>query len=75
MTKGMDDDIGLWWTIWNRGVAIQMSDVSGAKPPVQWVKTVECEPAETNQDETIEESNDYVIVSQELKPRIVLKYF
>ena len=36
---------------------------------------VECEPAETNQDETIEESFDDVIVSQELKPRIVLKYF
>ena len=52
-----------------------MSDVSGAKPPVQWVKTVECEPAETNQDETIEESFDDVIVSQELKPRIVSKYF
>ena len=36
---------------------------------------MEYEPAETNQDETIEESNDYVIVSQELKPRIVLKVF
>ena len=72
---GTDDALGLWRTIWNRGAAIQMSDVSGAKPTVQWVKTVECEPAETNQDETIEESFDDKIVSQELKPRIVLKYF
>ena len=75
MTMGMDDDIGLWRTIWNRGAAIQMSDVFRRQPTVQWVKTVECEPAETNQDETIEESFDDVIVSQELKPRIVLKYF
>ena len=52
-----------------------MSDVSRRQPPVQWVKTVECKPAETNQDKTIEESFDDVIVSQELKPRIVLKYF
>ena len=52
-----------------------MSDVSRRQPPVQWVKTVECKPAETNQDETIEESFDDFIVSQELKPRIVLKYF
>ena len=52
-----------------------MSDVSRRQPPVQWVKTVECEPAETNQDETIEESFDDFIVSQELKPRIVSKYF
>ena len=72
---GTDDALGLRRMIWNRGAAIRTSDVSGAKPTVQWVKTVECEPAETNQDETIEESFDDFIVSQELKPRIVSKYF
>ena len=52
-----------------------MSDVSGAKPPVQWVKIVECKPAETNQDETIEESFDDVIVSQETQASYCLKVF
>ena len=51
-----------------------MSDVSGANLLYNESK-VECEPAETNLDVTIEESFDDKIVSQELKPRIVLKYF
>ena len=36
---------------------------------------VECEPAETNQDETIEESFDDVIVSQETQASYCLKVF
>ena len=52
-----------------------MSDVSRRQPPVQWVKKVECEPAETNQDETIEESFDDVIVSQETQASYCLKVF
>ena len=43
-------------------------------PPVQWVK-VEYEPAETNLDETIEESFEDKIVSQETQASYCLLVF
>ena len=51
-----------------------MSDVSGANLLYNESK-VECEPAETNLDETIEESFDDIIVSQETQASYCLLVF
>ena len=68
------DAIGLWRTIRNRGVAIQTSDVSGANLLYNESK-VEYEPAVTNLDETIEESFEDKIVSQETQASYCLLVF
>ena len=74
MLMRTNDAIGLWRTIRNRGVAIQTSDVSGANLVYNESK-VECEPAETNLDETIEESFEDKIVSQETQASYCLLVF